>query len=155
MKYGCHTRTVIEEFLKSKNGVLTRITISSDEYHKNNPYKAKSLLKFEDASTDSNLSLWEVTKGFIDVMFDLQPVENMAESITQSNGNTSSLSTFEQHLLTLMWFEGKYHHQLIASMFGVGRALVGLIIQAWSPLFGDVGCDMARLSLSKYFLDKS
>lgn len=44
----------IEEFLKSKNSGLRRITISSGKYHQNNQDIAKTSFNFKDISKDSN-----------------------------------------------------------------------------------------------------
>jgi hypothetical protein len=119
----------IEDFLEGKHGAITRVTISRDKYHRNNPTIAKTLFNFEDASKTLPLSSWEVTKGFIDVMFGLQPEELTLESIKQSNYNPSKLSKFEQCLVTLIWFERQYDHSLIVSIFGCNRNIIGCIIR--------------------------
>ena len=63
-----NTRSIesIEKWIKQKNGVLTRITITCDEFHLNNPIIGKELFGFEDPTKNRALSSWNITKQFIE-----------------------------------------------------------------------------------------
>ena len=90
----------IEKWMKRKNGVLTHITITSDEFHRNNPIIGKELFCFEDPTEEGTLSSWDITKQFIDDCFGIQPKEHTVQSVNEPNGSPSQLDSFEQCLIS-------------------------------------------------------
>jgi len=97
------------EFLQStetfvKQGGLCRLSITSDEYHQQNPKVAKMLFEFEDRRSDSPLSSWAVTKQFIQNKWAVDPEEPTIDNTRDSSGRKKKLSRFEQIIVTLMFF---------------------------------------------------
>jgi hypothetical protein len=148
---------VIEEFIKERKGGLCRISISSDAYHKKNPNVAKKLFGLADRrkKEDRPLSSWEVTKNFIRVMFAVEHEEPTIESTRDRSKRNKKLSRFEQVLITLMFFTNAFDYGYISTIFGCEEKVVGRCIKGWAPFFREVGYHMARLPLTKEFLDKT
>lgn len=149
---------VIERYIQEeKQGGLCRLSISSDAYHKSHPNVAKSLFGFADRrkKEDNPLSSWDVTKNFIKCMFGIEHEEPTIKSTRDASGRSKKLSRFEQILLTLTFFTNAFDYGYIATIFGVTRKVVGLCIKGWAPHFREVGYHMARLSLTKDFLDET
>ena len=144
-----------ERIVKGKGHGLTRMNISSDTYHKNNPRVARTHFRFEDTAKGSKLSSWQVTRQFIKNMWGLEPVEPTYSMIKDESGRTKKLTKFETCLVALMFFQNAYEHEFIGEIFGCHRDIVSKCIKAWAPQFGEVGAQMARHTLSKAFLDKS
>ena len=94
---------------------ITRYTIQSDEYHKENKNACNELFRFRS---------WRYTKAFIKEMFGV-------EYKPPSDG---PLSPFEQCLLTLMYIESNHSLQFIGLVFGYkDHSAVSRIIDAWLP----------------------
>jgi len=152
----------VEEFVKEGKGGLCRLSISSDTYHKNNPNVAKKMFGFADRRKkgDKPLSSWDVTKNFIQVMWGVKHEEPTVESTREEASNYNNrkyrnkkLTRFEQVLVTLMFFTNAFDYGYISAIFGCSEKVVGRCIKAWAPFFRDVGYQMARLPLTKEFLD--
>ena len=155
---GREDSAVIERYVQEgKQGGLCRLSISSDAYHKSNPNVAKKLFGFADRrkKEDNPLSSWDVTKNFIKCMFGIEHKEPTIKSTRDASGRSKKLSRFEQILLTLTFFTNAFDYEYIATIFGVTRKVVGLCIKGWAPHFREVGYHLARLSLTKDFLDQT
>ncbi len=145
----------IEQFSKESMGGLTRLNISSDEYHRRNPNVAKNLFGFEDRREGGTLSPWDITKQFIKDMWDVDHVEPTKNTILDDGGRKKPMSKFEQVLITLMWFQNLHDHNYLAAIWGCHKDIIGTTIKWWAPHFHEVGCQLARLPLDKEFLEKS
>ena len=152
----------IEAFLKKKDGPLSRLTITSDLFHQNNPYVGKMLFGFEDPRRKEDfedgekpISSWELTKEFIWIFFGLEHKEPTMKRLYRPGGKKRRLAAFEECILTLIWIENKFSRVFLANLFGVNRNIVSKVIIRWAPEFGKLGADMARLELTKAFLDKA
>jgi len=144
---------VIEKAVKARGHGLTRLNVSSDEYHKHNPRVARMYFKFEDTAVGSTLSSWDITKQFAKSMFGLDHVEPTYGMIKDKGGRATKLTLFETWLVTLIFFQNGYDQDFIGSIFGVKRQIVGRCIKAWARQFREVGYHMARHTLTKSFLD--
>jgi len=115
---------------------FNRYSIQSDDYHRDNPRACKELYRFED---------WEYCKAFIEGMFDVEYAPPTRDSV---NGK---MSKFEQVLMTLMWIESKISLQRLLLIFGYkSKSKPSTIINAWMPIFGEVGEHLSILP----FIDK-
>ena len=147
----------IEDFIKESRGGLCRLSISSDAFHKKNPNVAKMMFGFADRrkKDDNPLSSWEVTKNFIRVMFEVDHEEPTIGNIRDSSKRNTKLTRFEQVLITLMFFTNAFDYGYISAIFGCHRNLVGRCIKGWAERFCEAGYHMARLPLTKEFLDET
>eukprot|EP00984_Skeletonema_dohrnii_P016314 scaffold7210_cov101-Skeletonema_dohrnii-CCMP3373.AAC.1 len=145
----------LERFAKEEMGGLSRMTISSDLFHRQFKNVARNMFGFEDRSKGSTLSSWEMTKNFIKAMWDIDHVEPTMATIFDKGGRRKRLSTFEQCLMALMWFQNLPDYHFLASVFGCPEQVVSKVIKCWAPQFYEVGCNLARLPLTKDFLLKS
>ena len=117
---------------------MTRLNVSSDKYHKNNPKVAKLWFKFEDTAKDSTMSSWDVTKQFMKDMFGVDHEEPTIQMIRDPGGRAKKLTKFETCFVALIFFQNAYEHELIASIFGCTRQLVSRCIKFWAPHFREV-----------------
>jgi len=145
---------IIEQSSKEKGHGLTRMGISSDIFHKNNPGVARVHFRFEDTEVGSKLSSWDITKSFLNGMFGVVHQEPTYDMIKDEGGRTKKLTKFETCLVALMFFQNAYEHEFIGEIFGVHRNIVSRCIKFWAPHFREVGQQMARHTLSKEFRDK-
>ena len=150
-----NNNAAIEDYVQGRKHGLDRLNISSDKYHKANPKVAKVYFKFEDTEKGSKLSSWDVTKQFLKDMFGVEHQEPTIDMIYDKTGRAKKLTEFETCLVALIFFQKAYDHEFIASIFGCTRQLVERCIKYWAPHFREVGYHMARLPLTKEFLDKT
>ena len=145
----------IERLSKETMGGLTRMNITSDDYHRRHKNVAKNLFGFEDRTKGGKLSSWDITKQFIKDMWDVNHVEPTISTILDDSGRKKSMSKFEQVLITLMWFQNLHDHSYLASIWGCSKDIIGTTIKWWAPHFYEVGCQLARLPLDEEFMKKS
>ena len=116
-------------------GGLSRILITSDEYHgrKENKNLAKLIW---------GLGAWWETKEFLDVMFEIKPnVDTQKGAVDMKK----PLSYFEQALMTLFHMEQDISRELVGEIFGVHRNTASKYIDIWTRHFGDVGDCMSSI----------
>jgi hypothetical protein len=116
---------------------------------------ARIYFKFEDTEKGSKLTSWDVTKQFLYDQFNVSHEELTLEMIQHPNGKAKRLTRFETCLVALLFFQNGWDYEFIASIFGCDYRLVSKCIKAWAPHFREVGYHMARLPLTKKFLDES
>ena len=106
---------------------ITRYTIQSNDYHKENKNACNKLFWFQS---------WEYTKTFIKEKFGVEfkpPTDGL-------------LAPFEQCLLTLIFIESNQSHKFIEQVFGYkDHNVVSRIIDTWLPQFGVVGRSLSIL----------
>ena len=145
----------IEAFVQGTKVGVNRLNISSNRYHEKNRSVAKVYFRFEDSAKGSKLSSWDITKQFLHDMFNVTHEEPTIEMIQHPNGKAKRLTEFETCLVALIFFQNAWDFDHIGSIFGIDYRLVSKCVKAWAPHFCEVGYHMARLPLSKKFLDGS
>lgn len=117
-------------------GGLSRMTITSSEWHANNPRAAKHLFGFDS---------WHETRHYIWAFWpnlDQRPVRSASSDITE----------FEKCLIARIRIRRRYEEGSLALIWGRSRTSINRYIGEWAPQWGLMGRVLSELSIDEKYL---